>query len=144
MKKVADGLNWVTSLGGHAHPNVTRFLRYATSSGLAVTIDFLLLIAFVELIVIFYLTSASMSFVVAHTVNFSINRKWGFKDSTASIGHAYPRFIGFGILSLGMTIGFLWLIVTYAGFHYLLSRALVALVMGVFNFTMNYKFSFKM
>lgn len=120
-----------------------RLYRYAITSGLSVGIDFGLLFVFVHFLGWYYLYSATLSFVLGHSVNYIVNRHFNFKHVDREHLIAYALFIGFGLIMLGMTIILLEFTVSDLGWHYLLAKALVGIVVGLMNFLFNYYITFK-
>ncbi len=120
-----------------------RLSRYAASSSISVGIDFCLLFIFVHFFHWHYLYAATLAFVFGHSVNYFANRRWNFRHVDREHIDAYLLFIGFGIVNLGLTIVLLGILVSKLGLHYLAAKALVGLVVGVFNFFLNYYITFK-
>lgn len=143
MVKIMNILNYITSLGGRAPKTLTRLLRYAGSGLLAITIDYSLLILFVELFHVYYLIAAGFSFLTAHTVNYFVNRAWGFKDTKAPVARGYFLFIFFGITGVFLTVLLLGFFVEHLHIFYLLARVIVSIMVGFINFALNYFITFQ-
>ena len=144
MPKLIDILNFVTSLGGKAPKNLTRLFRYAGSGLVAVTIDYSLLLLMVEGLRIYYLIAAGISFLSAHTVNYLINRSWGFKDSKTSMARGYFLFIFFGVLGVLTTVLLMRFLVENLRIFYFVARVIASLAVGFINFLLNYFITFQM
>lgn len=124
-------------------PFAIRLGKYCASSTLAVLVDFSLLFLFVESFGIHYLFAATMSFIIGHSLNYFISRRWNFRKTTREYKIAYLLFVGFGILGLGLTVLLLKLFVSYLGVHYLTARIIVGVFVGFSNFLFNYYVTFK-
>ena len=144
MKPILKILNYITSLGGKAPIVLTRLLRYACSSFFAVGVDYTLLLFFVEILNFYYLSSAGVAFVIAHSVNYLINRIWGFKGTRTHIMRGYLFFIFFGVLGLFLTIPLLKFFVEYLNIFYFVARVFVTIIVGIVDFTLNYFITFQM
>ena len=144
MNSFKKTLDKITSLNGKAPKFITRILRYSFTGTSTGTLDLVLLIILVEIFNIHYLYAATVAFVATHSLAFYINTKWGFKDSKASRKTGYFKYIGFGLIGIIVTVYLLRFGVETLGIHYLISRILVGLIVGFFNFTMNYFITFKM
>ena len=112
-----------------------------TTSG---ALDLVLLIILVEIFHIYYLLGATITFIATHSLAYFINMRWGFKDSTAQKMVGYYYFIFFGVIGIFLTIFLLRLSVETFKIHYIPSKILVGIITGIFNFSMNYLFTFKM
>jgi len=144
LKDIQRFLNYATSLGGRASITATRFLRFGTSSSFTLMIDILLLFAFVEFLEIFYLIAAAMSFTISTSINYFINRNWGFKGTLTSALRGYTLFLLFSILGILLTVFLMWFTVEKIGLYYLIARIIVAIIEGTLTFIVNSIYTFKM
>lgn len=120
-----------------------RLSKYIASSFLAVGIDFALLFSFVGFFGWNYLLAAAVSFTLGHSVNYLISRHWNFKNTDRKHKVAYFLFVGFGILSLGLTLFLLRSFVEDFEFNYINARILTGCIIGLLNFLFNYYVTFK-
>ena len=102
--KYVDILNHITSFGGYLGAGSTRFLRFATSSSFTLVIDMILLFFFVETLNIFYLIAAGLSFTISTSINYAINRNWGFQGTVTGFFKGFmlfsPRYLSlFSVLT---------------------------------------------
>ncbi|MBU0957609.1 MAG: GtrA family protein [Nanoarchaeota archaeon] len=137
-------INKITSIGGHVPKLITRFIRYLTTGAIALVLDLILLFILVELAKLEILTAAAIAFSIIFTLNFFLIRRWGFKGTKVSSAKSFIYFSSFGLISLLLTLIILGIIMNTFHFHYLVARFLTAIIVGVFNFTMNYIFTFDM
>jgi putative flippase GtrA len=143
MRRVGRAINWFTSYGGRFPIYITRLLRYSSIGGIVVLLDLLVLFILVEFFHIFYLMAAALSFIVAHSSNYFVQREWGFKDTKEGVKRGYFYFIFFGIIGIFSTLGLLAFMVEYVGLHYLFARWLVALIVGTLMFFFHYRITFR-
>jgi putative flippase GtrA len=120
-----------------------RLSRYALSSGLSVGIDFGLLFIFVHFFSWHYLGAATLSFTLGHSINYLVSRHFNFKHVDREHLLAYLLFVGFGLIMLGVTLILLGLTVSKFGWHYLVAKLVVGLIVGMLNFLFNYYITFK-
>jgi len=120
-----------------------RLYRYAFSSALSVGIDFGLLFIFVHFFGWYYLYAATLSFSMGHSVNYFVSRHFNFKHVDREHLIAYSLFVGFGLIMLGATVMLLGLTVSKLGWHYLLAKFVVGIIVGFLNFLFNYYVTFK-
>jgi putative flippase GtrA len=143
VRKTLRLFDQATSLGGKAPATVTRFLRYAVSSSSTVFLDLLILAFLTEFLNVFYLLSVVVSFTTSNTVNYIINRKWGFRETKTNVARGYFLFLFFGTVGLGITVLLMWLFVSKMGANYLIARIVVAMIEGTIGFILNSIFTFK-
>lgn len=126
-------------------PNIIkRFAKYTIFSSSAFWFDLLLLFLLVQFVKINYLAATTGAFIVAHSVNYSLNRKWNFHETKEGISKSYATFITFGLLCLVFIVFSLKFVVENFHANYLLARIAIALFVGFVNFSFNYFISFKM
>ncbi|MBU0466862.1 MAG: GtrA family protein [Nanoarchaeota archaeon] len=126
-------------------PNIIkRFAKYTIFSSGAFWFDLLLIFLLVEFIHLQYLVAATGGFVIAHSLNFALNRKWNFHETKEGVGKSYTSFIIFGFLCLAFIIVSLGFVVEVFHVNYLIARILIACFVGFVNFSFNYFVSFRM
>jgi putative flippase GtrA len=141
---VGNFLNYTTSLGGRASVTFTRFLRFGTSSSFTLMIDIIFLVLLVEVFLINYLVAAGLSFAISTSMNYLINREWGFRGTTTSLLNGYFIFLFFSLFGIGITVGLMWFFVGLLGLYYILARVIVAIIEGTLTFLANNSYTFKM
>lgn len=144
LGNVGHFLNYSTSLGGRASVTFTRFLRFGTSSSFTLLIDILLLAFFVEILAIYYLVAAGLSFTISTSANYLINREWGFKGTVTSLLKGYSMFLVFSVFGIGLTVFLMWVFVDLFMFYYLIARVIVAIIEGSLTFYVSNKYTFEM
>jgi len=144
LKKIHHLLNYATSLGGRASITMTRFLRFGTSSSFTLMIDMLILFILVEFFGILAFIGAGISFTISTSINYFINRSWGFKGTLTGVIKGYSLFLFFSILGIALTVFLMWIFVDVLEVHYLISRIIVAIIEGTLTFIVNSIFTFKM
>ena len=117
--------------------------KYAASSSLSVVIDFTLLFILVEQFSVHYVPAAIFAFVFGHSLNYIITRKWNFHNTDRKHKLAYSLFVGFGLLSLLITVFLLRFLVENLGMYYITARVVAGLIVGLCNFLWNYYITFK-
>ncbi|MFH1290298.1 MAG: GtrA family protein [Nanoarchaeota archaeon] len=143
IAKVGWFFNHVTSFGGRAPAVLTRFFRYIVSSGSTLVLDLLILGFFTEIVGLYYLVSVAISYTSSTTVNYFINRNWGFRGTKTKVIKGYVLFLAFGVFGLLLTLFLMWVFVDLVGIHYSLSRIIVAIIEGTILFILNSIFTFR-
>jgi len=120
----------------------SRFLKYCVGGGTAFVVDFSLLFLLTEYAGIWYLRSATLSFLAAAAVNYSIQKWWTFKCKDSRLGRQFFKFTLLQIVGLGINNAIMYSLVEYAGFWYVLAKVIAAAVVLIWNFWASRKFVF--
>ena len=103
-----------------------RFLKYSVSGGTAFVIDLTLLFTLVSFLEINYLVSVGVAFLFATTINYTINKNWGFKDTKVSVKKSYSYFMLLVIFGTIVTISLVGILVERFEIYYLFARIFVS------------------
>ena len=85
-----------------------------------------------------------MAFTISTSINYFINRNWGFKGTLTGIFRGYAMFLVFSIFGISLTVFLMWIFVGVLGLYYLIARIIVAIIEGTMTFFANNWFTFKM
>lgn len=141
--KLLSSLDSITALGGYLPAPVARLFRYATAAGIASAVEITFLWFLTGFIGIFYLFSAFLAFILGTTLNYNINRFWGFRGTKRRFTKGLALFITFGTIGLVLTLALLALFVEVFHIHYLIARIIVLFIVGMWNFSMNSYVTFR-
>jgi len=61
--------------------HITKFIKFAITSGIATLADIFVLWFLTSIIGVFYLISATIAFILGSSLNYSINYIWTFKGT---------------------------------------------------------------
>ena len=125
-------------------PNSVR--RFGKSFGVGVftfTLDLIFLSLLIDVLHVYYLLSAAIAFIAASSLNYFISRKYVFVGSSRPAHHGYLIFMLIGCVGLVLVASFMYVCVEVFALHYLVSRLLVAAVVGWWNYFMNLSVNFK-
>lgn len=118
---INDTTNWLIQL-----------FRYIFVGGFAFTVDYSLLFLLTEFVGIYYILSATISFIVGLVINYIISTQWIFKKSKLS--NRFVEFFIYGVIGvIGLVLNdlLIFLFTDIMGYHYLISKIIAAaLVMG--------------
>lgn len=123
--------------------SVQRFLKYALVGGSTFLFDLLLLSIFIGVFKWDAAASAGLGFLIAVSINYVISRRFVFKGTLRSVHAGYGGFLliaGCGLLIV--TLGMHWLVNVLA-WNYLVSRVLIALLTGTWNYLLNLYVNFR-
>ena len=126
-------------------PNaLTTFFRYNIVAGLATTVDFAILILLTEVLGIWYVISASIGAVAGGITAFIFQRNWAFMKKDGKLSVQAVKYLLVWIVSILLNVAGVYIFVDFLGYQYILSKVIVAIVIGIgFNFIMQKYFIFR-
>ncbi len=86
--------------------------------------------------------SNSIGFVLAATNNYIWNRWWTFQSDNANIPIEYGKFFVISVIGLGLNNLVIYLLHEKLKLNFYLAKLIAVGVVTVWNFTMNYRFTF--
>lgn len=114
---------------------IKQFLRHSIVGGTAFLIDYSLLIVLTEVAGIYYLWSATISFIISLIYNYRFSMRFVFKRRTdISRTREFMIFLVLSAIGLGMNNLILWIIVHHVSMHYLLAKLLATGIVTIYNF----------
>ena len=123
--------------------SLQRFLKYFGVGAATFLFDLAMLFVFIDVFRWNYIVSAGASFLVAISLNYYISRRHVFHGSLRSTHAGYAIFIGIALVGLVAVSGGMFFFVQVFGWHYISSRIVVALIVGVWNYVMNLYVNFR-
>lgn len=88
--------------------------------------------------------SNSIGFILAATNNYTWNRLWTFESQNSEIFREYTTFVLIALVGLGLNNLIIWLLHEKLHLHFYLSKLIAIGCVMVWNFSMNYVFTFRM
>ncbi len=86
--------------------------------------------------------SNSLGFILAATNNYLWNRLWTFQSANSNIPVEYGKFLTISVIGLGINNLVLYLLHEKLHLNFYLSKLFAIAVVTLWNFTMNYLFTF--
>lgn len=86
--------------------------------------------------------SNSIGFVLAATNNYIWNRWWTFQSDNANIPIEYGKFLVISVLGLGLNNLVVYLLHEKLKLNFYLAKLIAIGVVTIWNFVMNYRFTF--
>ena len=119
-------------------PYVPRlFIRYCCVGVLGTLIDVCSLWLLVEIADVRLQIAVTVSFILAASSNFLLNKIWTYKDTSTQHARQYLTFMGVSIVGLGLTWLCMFLFVTKIGIWYIAAKLITSALVLAFNFTTN-------
>lgn len=128
------------------HQQVARFhqfLKYCIGGGLAFFIDIAGLYFFTEFFGLWYILSATLSFVLAAIFNYLFQRFITFKSQDKNYVKQFVLFVVIALVGLLINNSILYILVEFFGLWYMFAKVIAAGVVLIWNFWANKKFTFK-
>lgn len=122
---------------------ISRFVQYSALGAGTLLIDMALLFVLAGTLGMNYLWAAALAFLVAVSINYLLSRRFVFKGSSRKQTTGYMYFLmiaAFGMLLV--TLG-MYVLVEKWGMYYMISRVLISCVTGIWNYSMNLFFNFR-
>ena len=123
---------------------MNRGWKYLGVGVLTFLFDLFLLFIFVEFLLMREFIAAGISFSLMTTLNYLLNRLFAFAGSDTGLKEGYSFFILFAVLGVLVTSSLMYLSVDILGLGYLLPRILIAVVVSISTYFLNYYFTFKL
>lgn len=120
-----------------------RFTLYSITGSFTFSIDLLLLFLLIDVLSINYLVATAVAFVIALTLHYLFSRRYAFRGTDQSHHRGYVLFFAIGSMGLLFVSTLMYVFVGILGVHYFLSRILVACMVSMWGYLMNYHFNFK-
>ena len=118
-----------------ADSTIIQIIRYGVTSAVGLGVDFAVLYVLTELAGVHYLLSAVGAYMVGLVVNYAMSVLWVFAvRRLASRTLELGVFVSIGIAGMGLNELLLWLLASVIGIHYILARAVSAVVGFVWKF----------
>jgi putative flippase GtrA len=124
-------------------PALKRFLHYSLIGFSTFLFDLALLAALTQFGGVNPVWAAGLSFLVAVSLNYALSRHFVFSGTARGHKAGYVYFVLIAGVGLLFVTGSMYLLVTVLGFYYLAARTAIAVITGMWNYTINLFFNFK-
>lgn len=120
-----------------------QFIKYFFASGIALFADMALLFILTEFCNVYYLISATISFLVGIAITYIFSKLYIFtKTSIKNRTAEFTVFLIIGIIGLVLNNIFLYIFTDLLGIYYMLSKCLVIAITYLWNYFARKKFIF--
>jgi putative flippase GtrA len=129
-------------LGTRKPENWVQLFKFGLVGGSGYVVNLVVFAVLTEAAGIHHIAAAVLSFGVAVSNNFLLNRHWTFQATEGHAGFQAARFFAVSLLALGVNLVFLYLLVDVASAPELPSQALAVAGAMPFNFLGNKLWTF--
>ena len=138
-----NGKDFFRSLAPGVYDEIEKYkviIKYIISGGTAALVDLVCLYIFTDVLGVWYITSASLSFFLAYFVSFSLQKFWTFRDNgREKIYKQMSLYFMVGVTNLLLNALGMYLLVDGFGVMYLLAQIIMGALLGFSSFLI-YKF----
>ncbi len=120
-----------------------QFIKYTSIGTTTFLLDLFLLYILTNKYGTNYLSASGFSFVIAVSINYFTSRQLVFKNTTRGWIVGYLNFILIALFGLYIIICGMYILVDIFGLPIILSRVLLACIVGIWNYSMNLVYNFK-
>ena len=121
---------------------ILKLIKFCVVGGSGMLIDFGCTWVLKERIKINKYIANSVGFILAATSNYWLNRIWTFQSHNQQITHEYLSFLIISLVGLGINNPIIYLLNDKLKLNFYLSKLLAIGVVTIWNFGMNYLFTF--
>lgn len=113
-----------------------QFFRYAFVGGIATVVDCGILFLLTDFVQMYHLISAVIAFILGLITNFLLSKLLVFKTTMVN-SNIFVEFMGcsiIGVIGLGLTELIMFLFTNCLNLHYMLSKAVAAIIVLLWNY----------
>lgn len=121
--------------GGTMKKLISQIMKFGVVGVIAFLIDYGVMVFLTEVLGVYYLLSALISFTVSVIFNYVASMRYVFVGrDDMSKSREFVIFIVLSVIGLGLNELLMWLLVDKLFIHYMLSKILVTAIVMVWNF----------
>jgi len=125
------------------YKHFNQLFKYAIVGVSGTAIDFIVLYLLVEYVHLNLFVSATISFILAASNNFILNKLWTFASRSKNYKKLYIKYLIVAVVGLLITVSLMYILTNLLGLWYMLSKVLATLVVLIWNFLGNKFWTFK-
>ena len=119
-----------------------QFIKFCVVGGTGVVVDFGITFLFKEKLKLNKYIANSLGFMAAASTNYLLNRWWTFRSHDPEVAQQYVQFVGISAIGLIMNNIIIYLLNDKARLNFYLSKLIAIGLVTLWNFFMNYYFTF--
>lgn len=121
---------------------ILKFIKYCVVGFSGMVVDFGATWLLKEKLKVNKYIANTCGFILASTSNYILNRVWTFESQSEEIATEYFSFFAIALIGLGINNLILWLLNDKLKWNFYLSKVFAIGVVTVWNFAMNFLFTF--
>ncbi len=121
-----------------------RFIRFGIVGASGMVVDFGVTWLCKEKLRWNKYVSNSLGFILAATNNYLWNRVWTFQSQSEAVAREYISFVVIALIGLGLNNLIIYLVHERWHVNFYLSKLIAIACVTIWNFSMNYVFTFRM
>ena len=122
---------------------ILKFIKFCVVGASGMIIDFGTTWVLKEKVNLNKYISNSTGFILAATSNYVLNRLWTFHSSDPHIAIQYSSFIGISLIGLGINNFVIYILHERMKYNFYLSKLIAVVIVTIWNFGMNFLFTFR-
>ncbi len=112
-----------------------KIVKFIISGSVATMVDILFLAFFTEIIDLWYVYSAILSFTIAFVISFGLQKFWTFRDHHLGIiRKQLALYFLIAVVSMLINAHAIYFLVEYFSLHYLIAQIIIVAIIGSVNF----------
>lgn len=119
-----------------------QFIKFCVVGGTGVVVDFGITFLFKEKLKLNKYIANSLGFMAAASTNYLLNRWWTFRSHDLEVAQQYVQFVGISAIGLILNNIIIYLLNDKARLNFYLSKLIAIGLVTLWNFFMNYYFTF--
>ena len=119
-----------------------QFIKFCVVGGTGVVVDFGITFLFKEKLNLNKYIANSLGFMAAASTNYLLNRWWTFRSHDPEVAQQYVQFVGISAIGLILNNIIIYLLNDKARLNFYLSKLIAIGLVTLWNFFMNYYFTF--
>ena len=119
-----------------------QFIKFCVVGGTGVVVDFGITFLFKEKLKLNKYIANSLGFMAAASTNCLLNRWWTFRSHDPEVAQQYVQFVGISAIGLILNNIIIYLLNDKARLNFYLSKLIAIGLVTLWNFFMNYYFTF--
>lgn len=125
------------------YPVTKQFVKFSLVGSSNTVIDVIVYFFLTRFVDFYYILAAFISFIVAVTWSFFLNRRWTFRHSGRDMTNQYIKFFTVNTFVMVMNLSSLFVLVDVFGFYDLVAKLCAAIVLALVNFSLNKFWTFR-
>jgi putative flippase GtrA len=125
-------------------PTLVAYLRSQVVAASATLVDFVVMVACVELLGVYYVAATAVGAAAGGVTAFAANRHWSFLAGHGVLSRQAARYLAVWVGSLGLNCLLVYLLTDHGDLPYRWSKAATAVLVGAcFNFPLHRLYVFR-